>query len=117
MGNIDLNSPKRVVVPVWGPDAYSIRMAAKNSMRANPVIAARSGVGVRRAPRGSVTERTSTDAYLLPQQNFRSIVGTVPNPTIKNAPITMSYPNTTSPIINPAFLMLGQTHRGGVWGG
>ncbi len=117
---MDANRPKMVTIPFWGPDAYSLRTAIRNFLRANPIFSARSGrgsAGIRPAPTGSVTERTKTDGYMLPQQSFRSVVGKVADPTIKNTPGVMLYPNNTSPQVRPALLSLGSRPGRNPWGG
>ncbi len=98
----DVNSPGYVLLPVWKPDGYSRRMAVRNFLRANPFFAALTGVGVRPAPMGaSESEGVKTDRWLPPQQFFRSTVGPVSDPAIKNVQPYESYPNTTAPGVPP----------------
>lgn len=94
----DINAPVIKRVPFWANDGYSVRMAVRNFLRASPAYAALTGVGVRPAPRGaSEVEGTETAAYMPPQQFFRSSVGKVADPTIKNVPTTAMFPSTDAP--------------------
>lgn len=106
----DVNAPRMVRVPRWGPDGYSIRMAVRNFFFANPAYAARTGVGVRPAPKGSGTEGTETNAYLGDQQTFRSAVGKVADPSIKNVPTIAQFPSADAPGI-PSWALEWSAHQ------
>lgn len=110
MDRNDLNRPAILRVPSWGPDGYSIRMAVRNFFFANPAYAARTGVGVRPAPRGSQSEGVSTDAYLDQRQQFRSSVGKVADPTLKNVPTTAQFPSADAPGI-PSWAIEWSAHQ------
>lgn len=111
MDRNDANRPTIARVPLWGPDGYSLRMRVRNFLRAQPAYAALTGVGVRPAPTGaSETEGVKTDAWLPPQQFFRSSVGKVADPTIKNTPLTGQLPATDSPG-TPAWLIGWSNHQ------
>lgn len=107
----DHNPPYIARVPLWGPDSYSRRMAVRLFLRASSAYSAMTGVGVRPAPGGaSETEGAKTDAWLPPQQFYRSSVGKVSDPTIKNVPLYESLPNTNSPGI-PAWAAEWSRHQ------
>lgn len=93
----DINAPVIKRVPFWANDGYSVRMAVRNFLRASPAYAALTGVGVRPAPSGVESEGTKTSAYLPPQQFFRSSVGKVADPSIKNVPTIAQFPSTDAP--------------------
>lgn len=94
----DVNRPVILQVPSWGPDGYARRMAKRLFYRASSAYSALTGVGVRPAPHGaSETEGAKSDSYLPPQQFYRSSVGKVADPTLKNVPLYESLPSTNSP--------------------
>lgn len=102
----DLNNPQLVVVPKWGPDGQSQRMAVANTVRANPSSPASIGIGVRPAPVGSsVTERTKTDALLPPQQSFRGVVMPVAMPAYITTKPASSFPSANTQV-NPVLLAM-----------
>lgn len=102
----DLNNPQLVVVPKWGPDGQSLRMARANTTRANPASPSSIGIGVRPAPNGSsVTEGTKTDAWLPPQQSFRGVVIPVATPALMTTKPTASFPSANTQV-NPVLLAM-----------
>jgi hypothetical protein len=102
----EINNPAWVVVPKWGPDLRSRVLALANALRANPFSPASWGPGVRPAPPGSVTEGTKSDAWLAPQQNFRSAVGRIADPSLRTTRPTASFPGA-SVAVSPVQLSLG----------
>jgi hypothetical protein len=106
----DLNRPTILRVPSWGPDGYSIRMAVRNFLFAQPANAALTGVGVRPAPKGSATEGTKSNTWLPLQQQFRSAVGRVADPAIKNVPTTAQFPDASAPGI-PSWAIEWSRHQ------
>lgn len=111
----DLNPPARVVVPQWGPDAYSRRMAVRNALQANPAVGARSGVGVRPAPAGaSFAEGTKSNTLLFPQQFFRGVVKAIVDPSSKSLKNVSSFPAATVQV-NPVLLQLNADRFLGRW--
>lgn len=107
----DRNAPVMKKVPFWGADGYSVRMAVRNFFRAQPAYAALTGIGVRPAPAGaSGSEGTQSSAYLPIHQFYRSAVGKVANPTIKNVPTTAQFPSTDAPGA-PAWLIEWSRHQ------
>jgi hypothetical protein len=106
----DLNRPAILRVPAYGPDGYSIRMAVRNFFFAQPAHAALTGVGVRRAPKGSATEGTKSNTWLAQRQQFRSAVGRVSDPAIKNVPTIASFPDASAPGI-PSWAIEWSRHQ------
>lgn len=109
---LEPNMPRLQVVPYWGPDGYSRRLATLNTLRANPASPASVGIGVRPAPPGSQTEGTKTDAYLNQPQNFRGYVKTISKPGLLTSKTTASFPNTSVAVDPVLFAMSAQS--GGV---
>lgn len=102
----DLNNPQLVVVPKWGPDGVSRRMAVANSARANPSSPASIGIGVRPAPRGaSESERSKTNAPLPPQQSFRGVVIPFATPALITSKPVSSFPSANTQV-NPVLLAM-----------
>lgn len=112
----DQNRPTIAAVPIWGPDRYSLRTALRNILRANPVVAATTGVGVRRAPIGaSVTENVKSATWLpVSQQTRGAALQYVANPTIKNVPTVAQLP-ATAVGIDPVLVQLGDRNTRGRW--
>jgi hypothetical protein len=103
----ETNAPAWVLVPKWGPDMRSRVLAAANALRTNPFSPASWGIGVRPAqPGGSVTEGTKSDSWLPPQQNFRSAVGRIADPSLRTTRPTAQFPGA-SVAVSPVQLSLG----------
>lgn len=100
------NSPTWVTVPRWGPDTRSRILALANALRANAFGPASWGIGVRPAPPGSATEGTKSNAWLPPQQNFRSAVGRIVDPALRTTRKTAQFPGA-SVAVTPVQLSLG----------
>lgn len=110
---MDANGPQLLIVPSWGPDAQSRRLAVDNTVRANPANPRTWGIGVRPAPPGSVTEGTKTDAWLPPQQTFRGVVKTVVDPTTKAIKNVSSFP-AANVQVNPILMQMSTART--AWG-
>jgi hypothetical protein len=114
----DVNGPAMLVTPTWGPDASSRRLATLNAINANPVSPANIGIGTRPAPIGaSFTEGTKSDTWLTPQQNYRGVVVSTTNPTLKNTPASASLPSAMTQI-NPVLVTMSMQQlnpNGGLW--
>jgi hypothetical protein len=107
----DVNAPYIARIPLWGPDAYSRRMATRLFLRASSAYAALTGVGVRAAPVGaSASEGVQSTTWMPPQQFYRSSVGKVADPTLKNVPVYASLPSTNSPGI-PTWAVEWSNHQ------
>jgi len=90
----DENRPGFAILPIWGPDGQSRRMALWNFLRANPFGPQSWGPGVRQAPQGaSVSERTKWSGPLLPQQSFRGLNRAIADPAIATLRRTAQYPS------------------------
>lgn len=111
---LDPNLPRPALVPIWGPDGYSRRMATVNTLRANPASPASIGIGVRPAPNGSQTEGTKTDHWFKPNPqtaSFRGYVKTVSSPALRTTKPTASFPNT-SVAVDPVLFAMSQQSGG-----
>lgn len=106
-GGNDANAPNLVIQPKWGPDGLSRRMAVLNILRGNAYSPANIGPGVRPAPPGSSTERTKTNAFLPPQQNFKGMAARMGDPSGKTLSPVASFPSTNVQI-NPVLFGIGQ---------
>lgn len=113
---LDPNLPRPALVPIWGPDGYSRRMATINALRANPASPASLGIGVRPAPNGSSqTEGTKTDRWFAPNPQmfaFRGFVAPIATPGLRTSKTTASFPNTSVAVDPVLFAMSAQS--GGV---
>jgi hypothetical protein len=106
-GGNDANAPSLVVVPKWGPDGYSQRMAVLGMLRGNAFSPANIGPGVRPAPNGSAMERTRQTAQLPPQQQFRGVSRPVTDPALRTTRPTAQFPSTNV-AINPVLFGLAK---------
>jgi hypothetical protein len=113
---IELNAPRPALIPLWGPDGYSRRLATVNTLRANPASPASIGIGVRPGAPGSQVEGTKTDRWFRPNPQtaqFRGYVKTVAGyPGLKTLQPTGSFPNTSVAVDPVLFAMSAQS--GGV---
>lgn len=105
-GGNDANPPRMVLTPKWGPDGYSGRMAVLSILRGNAFSPANLGPGIRPAPPGSDTERTKTNAFLPPQQNFKGMAARMGDPSSKTLNPVPTFP-ATNVQINPVLFRVG----------
>lgn len=122
VGLVDHNPPVYQVVPTYGPDKQSRRMAFWNWLRASSFVSAATGTGVRPAPSGaSTSENVKTAAALPPQQAFRGVtVRLINDPSIASLAKSGMYPATSDQTGPPWMSYLGQLNTGisaGMFGG
>jgi hypothetical protein len=113
---VDANAPRWRKVPFWGPDGYSVRMAVRNALFANPIFGdrtSRGAAGVRPAPNGaSFTEGTKWDGWLPPQQTFAGFVSRVADPKLKSLKVAPTFP-AASVAVKPYLVQWSDAQRNG----
>lgn len=100
----DNNAPRMAAVPMWAPDAYSRRTAVNVHLMSSTISPANRGVpGLIPGVPGMDIMRT--DAWMMPQQNFRGIPRWIVDPSSKRVEPVFSFPNTAA-LIDPAILAM-----------
>jgi hypothetical protein len=100
----DTNRPGFAILPIWGPDGQSRRMAIWNFIRGNPFGPSSWGPGIRPAPYGaSASENVKSTTYLPAQQQFSGLTRAIADPAIATLRRTGQFPSA-GVATNPTFM-------------